>query len=196
MGREAICSCRVGAQQAEVKALLESTELILRGAIKRRYALGSLKAISVLGGELHFTAGDEPVALLLGDSESQRWAAKIATPPKSLADKLGLNAAQPAYVWGDASDPALAEALRGAQTRSRSAAKVLVAVLRSEAELAEMIVLHQQMACAAVWVVHPKGPAASLGDTTIRQSLREQGYVDNKTSAVSPELTATRYVKR
>jgi hypothetical protein len=43
--------------------------------------------------------------------------------------------------------------------------------------------------------VHPKGPEASPSDTEVRLAMRNWGYVDNKTSAVSDKLTATRWVQ-
>ena len=46
MGREATCHCRVGAQAATAKALLESSALILRGAVKRHYPLAAIAQIS------------------------------------------------------------------------------------------------------------------------------------------------------
>ena len=58
------------------------------------------------------------------------------------------------------------------------------------------ITLHAGMPCRAMWVVHVEGKAAVLGDTAIRSCLRERGYMDNKTSAVSDRFTATRYAKR
>ena len=51
------------------------------------------------------------------------------------------------------------------------------------------------MICKTVWVVYPKGPDASPSDTEVRTAMRGWGYVDNKTSAVSDALTATRYVQ-
>jgi hypothetical protein len=196
MGREALCACRVGKESGDVKALLESTELILRGAIKRRYEISSLSGAAVVAGELHFKVGTEAVALVLGEADSQRWLKKINTPPPSLAEKLGLSGTNKALVFGKPGDAALVEALRGAQTKTAGAAALLVAVVRSEAELMAMIELHRTMSAATVWVVYPKGRAASISDGTIRQTLRTLGYVDNKTSAVSDVLTATRYVKR
>ena len=46
-----------------------------------------------------------------------------------------------------------------------------------------------------VRVVHGKGPDADPSDTLVRIAMRGWGYVDNKTSAVSDKLTATRYVR-
>jgi hypothetical protein len=196
MGREATCHARVGDESAEVKALLESTELILRGAIKRRYAIAALAQVQAAAGELRFEANGEAVALALGDTESQRWATKIATPPPSLASKLGVGPAQPAFVLGRVDDAALTEALRGARTDDAAAAHSVVAVVRSDTELAATLEAHAALPCPGLWIVHPKGRGASIGDSAIRQVLRERGYVDHKTSGVSEALTATRYVRR
>lgn len=196
MGREAQCEARVGRDSAAVKALLESSELILRGAIKRRWGITSLQGVAVVAGELHFQAGGEPVALALGDAESRRWATKIATPPPTLAAKLGIGPGQPVVVWGRADDAALAAALDGATTTDPGAAPAMLAVVRSGADLDAAAEQHRGLPCPVLWIVHPKGPAAPIGDGAIRQALRARGYVDTKTSAVSDTLTATRYTRR
>ena len=49
MGREASCTARVGAESAEVTALLESTTVVLRGAIKRKWAIAALRNLRVDG---------------------------------------------------------------------------------------------------------------------------------------------------
>lgn len=196
MGREAQCEARVGPDRAAVKALLESTALILRGAIKRRWALDSLDGVAVVAGELQFHADGEPVALALGDVESRRWATKIATPPPTLAAKLGVGPQQPVLVWGRVDDAALAAALQGAVTTDPGAAQAMLAVVHSAADLDAAAARHRDLPCPALWIVHPKGPAAPIGDGTIRQVLRAWGYVDTKTSAVSEVLTATRYTRR
>jgi len=196
MGREAQCSAHVGAETAAVKALLESSGVILRGGIRRSYALADLQSVQVAGEQLRFSAGGEAVALDLGNAEAQRWLKKLTTPPPTLAAKLGVGPASPAWVIGPLDDVALAEALQGARTRSVSKASCLVAVVFSGDELQAAVQLHQTLPCPALWVVHPKGAAASLGDTQVRQTLRGCGYVDNKSTAVSAALTATRYTRR
>jgi hypothetical protein len=199
MGREATCPAQVGPERAEVKALLESTELILRGAIKRRYRVAELRDVRVAGGALHFQVGGETVALRLGVEQSQSWATKIKTPPPSLAAKLGVGPTQRAFVCGVVDDAALVQALQTATTTDAKSAHVLLAVLRNEADLSNAIKTHARMGCPAMWVVYRKGEgkgkAAALGDTQVRQTLRAQGYMDNKTAAVSDTLTATRYAR-
>jgi hypothetical protein len=46
MGREAFATCTFRGQTAQVKALLEAQEIILRGAIRTRLARQSLSAIT------------------------------------------------------------------------------------------------------------------------------------------------------
>jgi hypothetical protein len=196
MGREATCAARVGAESAEVKALLESSELILRGGFKRRYAIAGMRELQVLGDELQFQASGEQVALALGAAQATSWARKIATPAPTLAAKLGIAGDRPAYVFGNADDPALAAALTGASTSDAQRAHLLIAVLRSEADLEAAVELHAGMPCAMLWAVVPKGRGAVPSDASVRRTLRERGYVDSKTAAVSATLTATRYGRR
>lgn len=201
MGREANCTARVGApnstQSAEATALLESTTIVLRGELKRRYDMAGLQNPRVVGEELLFEAGDESVALVLGEKEAGRWLKKLLTPPPTLAAKLGVSPETPALLIGPTRgelDPALAEALAGGITTNMREARMLVAVLTQPSELPRMAGFHADMLTKTVWVVHPKGPGASPSDTEVRTAMRGWGYVDNKTTAVSEALTATRYV--
>lgn len=198
MGREALCPARVGAETAEATALLESTTVVLRGALKRKWDIAALQNLRVEGDELRFEHGDEAVALTLGEKEAGRWLKKLQTPPPTLAAKLGVSAENPALLIGPtvgALDPALAEALAGGITTNMREARMLVAVLSSASELPRMAEFHADMLCNTVWVVHPKGPGADPSDAMVRIAMRGWGYVDNKTSAVSDKLTATRYVR-
>lgn len=198
MGREARCTARVGSETEEVAALLESTTVVLRGAIKRRWDIAALQSLRIDGEELRFEAGDETVALALGEKEAGRWLKKLQTPPPTLAAKLGVSAENPALLIGPTVgtlDPALAEALAGGITTNMREARMLVAVLSNAAELPRMADFHADMICNTVWVVHAKGPDADPSDAVVRIAMRGWGYVDNKTSAVSDALTATRYVR-
>lgn len=199
MGREATCTARVGAEtDAEATALLESTTIVLRGELKRRWDIAALQNLRLEGDELKFDVADEAVALVLGEKEGERWLKKLQTPPPTLAAKLGVSADNPALLIGPTVgtlDPALAEALAGGITTNLREARMLVAVLSKPSELARMADFHADMICKTVWVVHPKGPGASPSDAEVRTAMRGWGYVDNKTSAVSDALTATRYVR-
>lgn len=203
MGREASCTARVGTPQstesADVAALLESTHVVLRGALKRKWAIAGLQNLRVAGDELLFDADGEAVALALGEKEAGKWLAKLQAPPPTLAAKLGISADNPALLIGPTVgtlDPALAEALSHGLTGNVKAARMLVAVISKPGELERMADFHATMLCKTVWVVHQKGRDAFPSDGEIRMELRSRGYVDNKTSSVSETLTATRYVRK
>jgi hypothetical protein len=66
MGREAVVNAEAGAEAGEVKALLETRELILRGALRRRYSKEALEGVRVEGDTLSFTVAGEAVRLHLG----------------------------------------------------------------------------------------------------------------------------------
>ncbi|MFN3859999.1 MAG: hypothetical protein ACK4R2_00850 [Roseateles sp.] len=199
MGREARCTADVGDQSANVTALLESTTVVLRGDLKRKWDIAALHDLRVEdGGALRFQAGDEAVTLQLGAPEAAKWLKKLQTPPPTLAAKPGVSAENPALLIGPTVgtlDPALAEALAGGITTNMREARMLVAVLSKPDELARMADFHADMICKTVWVVHPKGPGARPSGADVRLELRARGYVDNKTTAVSDTLTATRYVR-
>jgi hypothetical protein len=197
MGREAQGPCTIGSHTEAVKALLESTTLIVRGAtLKRQFAISALSGVEVHGNALRFQCAGEQVALNLGAEEAQKWLKKIMTPPPSLASKLGISVEAKACVLGRADDAALAEALAGAVTTIANDAAVLIVIALNEQDLTQAIARHAGMPCRAMWVVHLKGKATTLGDAAIRQRLRDSGYMDNKTTAVSDRFTATRYAKR
>lgn len=198
MGREATTGCRIGSANGSVKALLESTELVLRGepALRRRWPVAALQAVQVQGEALVFQAGGEAVQLALGAREAAAWARRIATPPPTLAAKLGVTAERPAFVCGRVDDDALAAALHGATTADAAAAHWLVAVVRDAQDLAAALDRFAGMHAAHAWLVYPKGRAADPGDAAIRSAWRAAGCMDSKTCAVSDTLTATRYTRQ
>ncbi|GCL61802.1 hypothetical protein [Pseudaquabacterium pictum] len=193
MGREASCAAQVGAETATVKALLEAQALILRGSLRRRWALAALQHLQVAGEALQFQADGEAVRLQLGAAEAGRWLLKIQTPPPSLAAKLGVAPGAPVWLHGAADDAALAQALAGATTTDPAAATQMLVVVIRPADLDAALQVHAGLACPGLWLVHRKGRGVALGDTAIRTVLRDRGYADHKTTAVSDTLTATRW---
>ncbi len=80
MGREANCTCEWNGTDAQVKALLEPPELILRREI-RLLPFARMKRVAVEGAALRFTISDgEKVCLQLGATTAAKWA-QIITPP-------------------------------------------------------------------------------------------------------------------
>lgn len=193
MGREARVLAEVGGVSAEIKAELESVELILRGAIKRRFAKTSLENVRVEGEALRFESAGEPVALQLGEKAARSWADAIAKPPPSLRSKLGLGEGAKVLLVGPCDDAELAAALEGSLVAEPGLADMLIARIDDPDGLAAACTAHAACPKAPVWAVYPKGKGVAFGDGAIRTALRAAGFRDTKSCAVSERLTATRY---
>ena len=197
MGLEAESQLIVDGQNVTVKALLESRELILRGAVKKTFAIAGLTNPHVAGGHLLFEHEATAYDLALPEGQADKWLKKLTTAPPTLAAKLGVDAAHKALVWGKADDPVLAEALSGAVTTDYVEATQAVAVVTTPDELGDALgELTQTMSHSAIWLVYPKGAKSSLPESAVRAHLSSLGYVDTKASAVSDTLTATRFSPR
>jgi hypothetical protein len=197
MGLEAICACQWGAHAGTVKALLESTELILHGDIARRIPLAQITGTRTDGDNLVLSLGHDTMRLELGSKAASRWASKIATPPPTLRSKLGLSDAAPAFVSGKIHDAALIEALAGATTKSAAKAAMSIAEVLTQTQLDAAIRAHAALPSdSPVWIVHGKGQTAALGETAVRARMREAGFIDTKVSAVSGNRSATRFSRR
>lgn len=197
MGLEQKCRAAWPGGSGDVKALLETHELILRGDVKRTFPIARLEKIRVEDEDLRFRVADEDIALTLGADKAGRWAKKLITPPPSLAQKLGTGPAAKALVIGEIDDPALVEALGENTTTSPQEAALCVAVVRDEAALQQAI--RAQQSCAfetLIWIANVKGPRSPFSDNAVRSFMRDAGYIDNKVSAVSDVLSATRYARR
>jgi hypothetical protein len=197
VGLEVTCACRWPGGAGEVTALLESRELILRGALRRRLAISALSLIRVEGEALYLETGGETIALDLGAARATLWQRKLTTPPPSLAAKLGIGPETKAWVIGAVTDPTLAAALHGATADDPASARSSLAVVTSDAELSAALEAHSALPPGApIWIVYGKGRQAVLGETAVRGSMRAHGYIDSKVSAVSETLSATRFVRR
>jgi hypothetical protein len=193
MGREVLARAEVGTEAGEVKALLESHELILRGEIRRRLSRAEIEDLRVDGDRLRFTCVGEVVCLRLGSKVAEAWAKAIATPPPSLRAKLGLDKGAMAVLIGMCDDAALSGALEGALTGDLAEAAMIVARIDGPEDLAAARAVQARCPGLPIWTVYPKGKGVTYGDGPIRAALREAGFRDTKSCAVSDRLTATRY---
>ena len=221
MGSEAIGSVTIRDDQGatvahahDVKALLESRELVLRGAIRRSLPLAELRDVVVGGERLHFRHEKEEYDLTLGAAVAARWAKKILAPPPTLASKLGISPERTAFVIGRVTDARLVEALLGAtanedtvppldrdppaSAESSGAEGTVAVVAVAEVDDAEGLerALEELPPGLPIWVVHRKGRGADFGESAVRQRMRALGFIDTKVSAVSDARSATRYTPR
>jgi hypothetical protein len=63
--------------------------------------------------------------------------------------------------------------------------------------LIKALKVHEELASnRPIWIAHRKGSGASFGENAVRAALRQRGFVDNKSAAVSAEFSATRYARK
>jgi len=205
MGQEARCLARIGERAGDVKALLESDELILRGDHRARIAFASLDSVEAVDGLLTLHRGGEPIVLELGPA-AERWAAKIRNPP-TLLDKLGVKEGQRVAAVG-LTDRTLVASLRArvglVEYDTLDAADwdhidgadldmVFVQIDESD-DLAVLALAAQAIdQTGAVWVIHPKG-RRDLKDTDVMAIGKQAGLVDNKVARISETHTALRFI--
>jgi hypothetical protein len=69
--------------------------------------------------------------------------------------------------------------------------------VRDEAELLQALKVHGGVAASwPIWIAHRKGSGASFGENAVRRAMRQRGFMDNKSAAVSAEFSATRYARK
>ncbi len=193
MGREDVAVCHWQGDVAEVKLHLDSSELTLRGDIRAAIARRDMQEVVLVNEGVQIQTSDGLLFLELATKEAERWQKALLKTPPTLAEKLGVSPQNPAYVLGAFDDAALSAALLWAEVSAPKDAEILLALIFDQADLdaaAEMALSHPTK---HVWMVHRKGKAAVIGDTVIRAHMRGLGFIDSKTSAISDQLTTTRY---
>jgi hypothetical protein len=201
LGREAVCQCNWAGVTLAVKALLETSELIVRetnagrGGLRKRIPFAGIKQAKAHPDRLTFTVGSDPVALFLGKDQSAKWAAAILAGPTPLAKKLGITAGSIVRAIGDVSDPDLAEAIAITAQISPRNPTLIVAVVETPADLASALgAARLQLARSIpIWLVYPKGPGHALSESIVRAAGLAAGLVDTKVASVSTRLTALRF---
>ncbi len=197
MGLEANSQLTTDGATVAVKALLENDALILRGGYKLAIPRGAIANPHAAGDQLAFEHAGQAFALTLPTGQAAKWLKKLTTAPPSLAAKLGVDPTHPVMVRGEITDPALTEAFDGLVTteRSQAAQGVIIALLPEDLS-AGLADIGAALPEAPLWIIYPKGSKSPLPESAVRSHMRALGYIDTKTSAVSPALTALRFSPR
>jgi hypothetical protein len=198
MGRDSECTCEWNGKRAKVKALIEPPDLILRGEIRRRLPFSKLEEIHVEGEQLRFTFQDEGFALNLGSALAGKWLTTLTTSPPSLAKKLGISADTVVRVVGPVDDDQLRAVLSEARAVADKDPDLILARVDTPEELATSLrtTAKQLAARIPIWFIYPKGKGHPLSENEVRSTALAAGIVDTKVAAVSPTLTALRFVRR
>jgi hypothetical protein len=197
MGLEATCRAIVDGQSTRGKALLETTELILRGDVRARVPFAAVKAVTVSGDTLSLTWPGGTLALELGAAAAAKWAEKIRSPP-TRSHKLGVEPGARVALVGDftfdaAFEPELAKG--GAVLAARGPVDLLFFAPEKRADLSRIESLVKRLEPAgALWVVRPKGKDTAVTETDTRKAGLAGGLVDVKVAAFSATHTAVKFV--
>jgi hypothetical protein len=198
MGRESECVCECNGKRAVVKALIEPPDLILRGEMRRRLPISEMKHIRADTDRLLFAFQGERFALGLGNARALKWVKALTTPPPTLANKLGVSEDTVVRIIGRVDDDALEAALATAKSVSEKNADIIIARVNSPGDLARALrtAADHLAARIPVWFIYPKGKGHALSEADVRSAALAAGIVDTKVAAVSPVLTALRFVRR
>jgi hypothetical protein len=199
MGREAQCTCNLSGTTAQVKALIEPPDLILRGGLRRSLPLAELKNVHVESDLLCFEFNGERITLALGNALAEKWVAAIAAPPVTLAKKLGITPQIYVRMLGNLDDPALEDALETAKGVSvNRSGDLIIARVNTRQNISKVLTsAAAELADGTpIWFVYRKGPGHPLREDLVRAMALDAGLVDNKVASVSSRFTALRFVKR
>lgn len=200
MGAEAACALSENGSRHTGHALLETDELVFRGTDGYRVnvPLAALKRIDAVNGKLLLDGPQGSMALELGDEKAKRWADAIRSP-KGLLDKLDLKPHHKVALIG-VNDTAFAADLRArvasvAAGRTPKGANVIFLRADTKSALRRLATIAKRMARdGAIWVVHPKGPAAGVKDTDVFAAGKKAGLTATKVARFSETHTAEKLV--
>jgi hypothetical protein len=198
MGSEALCTCLWNGKKHQVKALLESPELILRGELRHKIPFAQITSLKVEGDSLSFRFEENSVRLHLGNAMAAKWAEAMLKPPPTLAKKLGILSETTVHMIGRVDDGSLENALAEAKSISKRKGDLILARIDTPADLASALrkTAAQLAAGVPIWFIYRKGPGHPLNENLIRTTALATGIVDTKIAAVSTELSALRFVRR
>ncbi len=193
MGRETTAIAHWQGQSGSVRLHLDSNAFDLKGAIRLSIPRAAIADPRASNGRLTMTANGEQLAIDLPEADAARWCVALLKPVPNLAQKLGIGPQTPAFLFGETDDPTLLTALGNASAAVPEEGQILIAIVRAVADLEAPTTLAGPR---PVWIVTGKGKHATVRESDLRAWLREAGFGDSKSCAVSETLTATRWHRR
>jgi hypothetical protein len=192
MGNEALCRVEIGGESADAKALLETEEVIVRGALRAKIPFREAQDVVADGGVLRLRWNDRDVLIHVG-KDAAKWAEKIRNP-KSVADKLGVKAGQKVSIIGKVDEAFLVNADVDLSRRARNASDIIFYAANAREDLGRLAGLRKSLAPdGALWVIRPKGGGA-ITESDVMNAGKRAGLVDLKVVKFSETHTAEKFV--
>ena len=200
MGREARCIAEFGGWMGEGKLLLETDELIFRGAARWRAPVKEIAA-AARNGWLEARHGDAVARFDLGDA-AEKWAHAIANP-RGLLDKLDVKGTSRVALVGVEDEEFVGKLrARAADVRVAGAAEDLgegvVDLIFHRADAPDALDALSALRTrieqnGAIWVISPKG-RKEIADVVVMAAAKASGLVDVKVARFSDTHTALKLV--
>jgi hypothetical protein len=196
VGNELKCTVRFGKESSEGKALLETSEVLFRGAFRLNVPFASIKSVKAVDGELRLETANGLAVFEIGVA-AEKWCAKILHP-KSRIEKIGLKPGAKISLLGGFDADFLRELkqLVGSVTRDKAAAgsEAVFFAADSEKELSQVQKVRKSLKGAtALWIVYPKGQKG-ITENDVIAAGRKTGLKDVKVVGFSSTHTALKFV--
>jgi hypothetical protein len=196
VGNEVKCTARLGKQESEGKALLETSEILFRGDFRLKIPFSTIKSAKAVDGELRLQTAEGLAVFHLG-AAAEKWRDKILHP-KSRIEKLGVKPGAKVSLLGGF-DPEFLDEL-GKLTKSVGIGKVaadsewIFFAADSKKALGALSKISKSMAgAAALWIVYPKGQK-HITENDVLAAGRKAGLKDVKVVGFSSTHTALKFV--
>ena len=196
MGKESVCHAKFGRESGQGLALLETDELVFRGAFRVSVPLKEITAVTVKDGRLAVEWAGGRLSLELG-RDAEKWAKAISSP-KTVVEKLGVKPGLNVVLVGRfetwfRTDVMNAVGEKPGVKPVPGSDLVFILFLHEgdEAKLEDLIpAIHPD---GAIWAIYPKG-RRDLSEDTVRKAARGMGLTDIKVVRVSEELSGLKLV--
>ena len=197
MGNEVKGAVRVADQRHQGKILLETSEIIFRGAdFRLRIPFAELREVAAADGELRVKTKSGLTVFEVGAS-AEKWREKILHP-KTRAEKLGVKAGTRVQLAG-AFDADFVNELKASKSvfvrnGSSGAPEIIFLAVEGQRSL-DAIAKHGKKirSAQALWVVYPKG-RKEMTEVDVISAGRKTGLKDVKVVGFSATHTALKFV--
>jgi hypothetical protein len=185
MGAESTVRAKVNGKADQGKALLETNEVVFRGAQRCVVKLDPKTRAGARAKGSWLSVG--PLQLELGARAAQ-WLQKIQNP-KSVLEKLGVKPGQTVALINVRDESFAAKLPRG------DSPDVIFFEVTGPADLKRLPELRKRLPDdGALWLLRPKGKDAPVGERETMAAGKAAGLVDVKVVGFSETLSAEKYV--
>jgi hypothetical protein len=201
MGSEMKCRARFGKQESEGQALLETNEIIFRGAFRAKIPFATIQSVNVVGHDLQLQTVEGVAIFALGAATAAKWRQKILHP-KTRIEKLGIKEGTRVSLIGFGNqEEGFVKELQNTKAVLRPSKKALpkdcdciFLSIDTKQQLAQVAKMARGMLGAmALWIIYPKGQQ-QITEGDVLSAGRKAGLTDIKVMGFSATHTALKFV--